>query len=338
MVAGYRRVLNRLLPRKPALILRDLGRIAHGHLHGLRVVRAAHEHHADLVIETQVGFASSNCFLSPRTGTPLILDDCSPSSEERTLGSGLPGLAAATLRRQAQFARVVVAVSSAARGALVAEGIPEDKVWVVPNGVDVDAFKRSRHPGVRQEARSRFGFRDDEIILGFSGSFQSWHRAELLVEAVARLRHHYPVRGMFVGDGPTYARALALALERGVDDRVIALGSVAPEEIPMVLSAWDVGLLPGSNFYGHPMKLVEYAAAGLACVAPDLPAIREELRADETGLLFREGDLESLCAVLALLITDHSLRKRLGQAGRESAFRSASWDQRARSLLRPLGL
>lgn len=338
MVGGYRRFVRRVLPRKPGLVLRDVGRIAHGYLHGLRVVRAAQEHRSNLVIETQVGFASSARLVCQRTGIPLILDDCSPSSEERTLGAGLPGLAASTLRRQAQSARVVLAVSSAARRALLAEGIPEEKVCVVPNGVDLAAFERTTHPAARKEARGRCGFRDDEIVLGFSGSFQSWHRVELMVEAVARLRQHYPVRGVFVGDGPTHARTLALARERGVDDLLIAFGPVAPEEIPMVLSGWDIGILPGSNHYGHPMKLVEYAAAGLASVAPDLPAIREELSADETGLLFREGELESLCEALVLLITNPSLRMRLGGAGREAVFRSASWDHRARSLLCSTGL
>jgi glycosyltransferase involved in cell wall biosynthesis len=111
------------------------------------------------------------------------------------------------------------------------------------------------------------------------------------------------------------------------------VGAVSSSEVPGLLSAFDVGVLPGSHDYGHPMKLVEYAAAGLASVAPDLASAREVLQHGVTGLLFPPGDVNALAATLARLATDEVLRQRLGAHARRQLAVGASWMDRARALV-----
>ena len=76
------------------------------------------------------------------------------------------------------------------------------------------------------------------------------------------------------------------------------------------------------------MKVVEYAAAGLPIVAPDLPPVREVLQHDRTGLLFPQGDAAALSDAIAQLAGDGSLRARLGDAARESVAKS-TWARSA---------
>lgn len=332
-VAGYRQLARRLVPRRGALVLRDLGRALDGRSHGVRLARTATSCGVDLIIETQVGFAASGAVAALRSGVPLVVDDCSPSREESALGAGLPALAAAALRRLAAAAAVVVAVCRASRDALLAEGLPEEKICIVPNGVDVAAFERDACACVRQLTRRRLGIDQGEIVVGFAGSFQPWHRVELLVEALARLRRRHSLRVLLVGDGPGLLGVLTAARESGVEERVLALGAVLPSEIPALLGACDIGVLPGTNDYGHPMKLLEYAAAGLPSVAPDLRAVRDELIPGATGLLFPPNDASALTEALARLVADAALRGRLGAEARSRALRCASWEQRVQVLL-----
>lgn len=328
VISAYRGVVRRVLPQRLALTLRDVGRWIQAQVHGRRVAAEAREQSAEVIIETQVNFAGSGALAARITGLPLVLDDCSPSSEEGVLGAGLPGLAHYVLKQQTQAASVVVVASHALGERLVEEGVPPDKLGIVPNGVDLAAYD-----GVdREAARKRLGL-VNRCVFGFVGSFEPWHHVELLVEALARLVSDHSVHLLLVGDGPGRESALAASRHLGVSSHVTAVGAVKPAELPELVSSFDVGVLPGSNDYGHPMKLMEYAAAGLASVAPDLAAVREVVQDGVTGVLFPPGDVNALAMTLAWLVTDDRLRKCLGEYARTQVAVGASWTDRARALV-----
>jgi glycosyltransferase involved in cell wall biosynthesis len=92
-------------------------------------------------------------------------------------------------------------------------------------------------------------------------------------------------------------------------------------------------VLPASNNYGHPMKLLDYAAARLAIIAPDLPPVREVIRHGETGLLFRPGDVTDLAAGIHRLAGEPQLRARLAAAAWLQVTETGSWRLRARALV-----
>jgi glycosyltransferase involved in cell wall biosynthesis len=307
-------------------VLRDLGRAAHARAHARRVATAARAHEADLIIETQVHLSDSGVRAARASGVPLLLDDCSPAGEEQTLGAGLPRLARRMFARQATGAAILTVSSPMLRDRLVTEGIPWEKISVIANGVDP-----AGHGVVdRDRARRDLGV-PDRLTLGFAGSFQPWHRVDLLLDAMAAL----PVvpQLLLVGDGPGFQPALAHARRLGVAEHVIALGSRPPAQIPLVLAACDIGVLPGTNDYGQPMKLLEYAAAGLATVAPDLPPVRALIDDGSTGLLFAPGDVDMLRRAVRHLLEDGALRNRLASAARRRVAANAGWTERGRDLI-----
>jgi len=324
----YRRVIRRALPRRAALVLRDLGRGLHAIAHSRRVAAAVSGLGADLIVETQVHFADSGARAARRTGVPLLLDDCSPAAEEEVLGAGLPGLARRMFRRQAGAAAVVTVSSPELARRLAAE-LPWCAASVVPNGLHLDAYAG----GDRAAARRRLGACEGECIGAFVGSFQPWHHAELLAAALARLPASLPFRALLVGDGPGRESALEHARRLGVTDCCISTGALPASEIPALLAGCDLGVLPGSNDYGQPMKLLEYAAAGLPAVAPDLAPVRALIEHGRNGLLFKPGDAEELARGLALLAGQPELRRRLGEAARARLTADVSWGARARQLV-----
>lgn len=328
-VSAYRGLVRRALPRRPGLILRDMGRCLHARAHGRRVAHEARVHKAEVIFETQVNFAASGALASRLTGLPLVLDDCGLSSEEVVLGAGLPSLARRVHRQQTRAASVVVTVSEALRRLLVEEdGVAPEKLRVVPNGVDPGAFESAD----RQATRARLGL-GGKVVFGFVGSFQPWHQVELLVEAFADVAVELPSHLLLVGDGPGLEPALAAGRRLSVSGDITSTGAVPPPEVPALISSFDVGVMPASNDYGNPMKLMEYAAAGVASVAPDLAPIREVIRDGLTGLLFPPGDIGALRAALRRLATDASLRESLGERARREVASNASWAERARSLV-----
>lgn len=330
-VGGYRTVVRRLLPRLLALQARDAVRVLHARSHGRRVAAAARAHEAELIVETQVHFADSGARAANITGLPLLLDDCSPWSEELALGCGAPGLARRAFRRQARAARAMVVSSYRLSEVLAAEGVPREKIHVLSNAA-VERTDRDE----RERMRERLGL-SRAVVVGFAGSFQPWHGVELLVEALARTPVAIPLHLLLIGDGPRREAALARAKSLGLGDRIVTTGAVPGEELPDYLAACDIGALPASNEYGQPMKLLEYAASGLASVAPDLPPVREVLEHGSTGLLFRPGDAAALARHMTTLAADGSLRARIGAAARQRALADGGWRARATLLLSCLG-
>jgi len=228
---------------------------------------------------------------------------------------------------QARSARSVVAVSPALRDMLAGEGIPREKLVCVPNGVSVKAFESAGG----ESWRSNYGLQE-RCVVGFVGSFQPWHRVELLIEAVAALPAAFRIHVVLGGEGRGLESVLGAAASRGLS-AVTAVGAVPPGDVPSLLAACDIGVLPHTNTYGDPMKLREYAAAGLPSVAPDLDPVREVIEHNVTGLLFPLGDAQGLAEALRRLAADPPLRRRLGEEARRRAFERGSWTDRSRALV-----
>lgn len=331
-VSAYRQVVRRMLPRRPGLVLRDAGRWVHASAHGRHVAAVARAQRAELLVETQVHFAGSGVWATRHTGVPLVLDDCSPISEAEGLGAGLPILARHVFRRQMEAALWLSVSSEALREWLVGEGAPAQKLRVVPNGIDPAAHEHVDRDAVRR----RLGL-NGRCVLGFVGSFQPWHAVERLVEALPSVSGERPVHVLLVGDGPGRTATLAAVQRLGLSSRVTVLGAVPPAGVPELIAACDVGVLPASNDYGHPMKLLEYAAAGLPSVAPNLAPVREVVSDGVTGLLFPPADQGALSRALSRLATDEKLRHALGARARDLAA-SSTWRERARALVAHVGV
>lgn len=332
LMSGYRKVIQRGLPRSLALPLRDVGRYAMSQLFGRRVAAVARKQGADILVETQTNCAISGAAAARLTGLPLIVDDCSPAVEELAIGSGLPGLARRALLEQARAASVLIATSLSVRDRLIAEGLHGDKIRVVRNGVNLAKFQEANGAG----ARSMLGLKD-RCVFGFVGSFLEWHRVDLLIDALARVPERLNAHVLLVGTGPFLGSVLKQAEALNLAQRVTSVGSVSPQDVPGLMAAFDVGVLPDTLDYGNPMKLTEYAAALLPAIAPDRPSVRELVSDGRTGLLFRPGDAEALKTAMERLAGDKALRRNLGAQAYQDVATSAEWSVLAARLLEPSG-
>lgn len=327
-ISSYRKLLRHVLPGSLALILRDTFRYLHARGHGREVAREARKQGADLIVETQVNFAGSGMIAANLTGLPFILDDCSPSYEQEVRGSGIQRFANFILRKQSDVATALVTSSKELSRKLEQEGIPGEKLRVIPNGIE----KKLNNFGKRDFIRRKYGI-DDRVVLCFVGSFQPWHQTELLIEALNRIKNSYAVHLFLIGNGPGLKSSLALSHELRVDDLITSFGSVEPQKVKELAWVCDIGILPGTNDYGHPMKLLEYSSVCLPVVAPDLSPVREIVEHGVNGLLFLPGDIGSLTESIICLVNDKGLRDKLGKKGYDKIQSSDLWSSRARKLI-----
>lgn len=229
-------------------------------------------------------------------------------------------------RDAAAGATEVIAITNALKTELIARGVPEDKISVVPNGVDTARFAPR---GRNEELANSLGLSDKKVI-GYVGSIVDYEGIDLLIEAtdmIARDRDDFAV--LVVGDGASLNRMQTLAEERGLSRHIIFTGRVPHSEVEDFYSLIDITPFPRLPLpvceMVSPLKPMEAMAMGKAIVASDVAALSEMVDHGHTGLLHRKGDVLSLAAALSQLLDNEELRRRLASEAREWVVRERDW-------------
>lgn len=153
------------------------------------------------------------------------------------------------------------------------------------------------------------------LDLLFLGRISRMKGAFDVLNALVELRSEFPdIRLLCGGDGDI-KEFLFTARSLGVEDRVTFLGWVSGDSKITYLAESSVLVLP-SYAEGMPMSILEAMAAGLPIVASMVGAIPETVQDGVEGFLFEAGDIGSFVMALRQLLSDSTLRRKMGEAGR----------------------
>lgn len=190
---------------------------------------------------------------------------------------------------------------------------PRGKMAVVPNGIDIDAFRAPK--GAREALRQELGL-DSRFAWLAVGRLDVEKDHETMFRAAATLRDEAtPFTVLVVGDGPERDRLLAERERLGLSDvEVRFLG--ARSDVPELLAAAD-GYLMTSSSEALPLVLLEASAAGLPIVSTDVGGTSEIVLNGRSGLLAPVGsDDELAIAMRRLMDATPDERRAMGGEGR----------------------
>ena len=228
---------------------------------------------------------------------------------------GGPALVLRRLRRRlhAAFIDRWLPVSSFNGDMVVLEvGARRDRVRTLFNGIDLSRARRAETEG-RVAIRARLGLPAEARIALYVGALSEEKGvADLLAVQEALLAADPGSMLVWVGDGP-----LRADVARTAGPRVRVLGRRG--DVPDLLCAADVLLVPSRWFEAFSLVLAEAAACGVPAVATRIGGIPEVVLDGETGLLVPPGDRPALQAAITRLLSDADLRARLGAAARRRA-------------------
>lgn len=199
---------------------------------------------------------------------------------------------------------------------LRSEGVPEAKLHLIYNGVDLSAFGRNVP---RDVARNRLGLSSDVLVFVIVANLIPYKGHADLLLALSRISHLLPENWVLqcAGRDDGIGSSLQdLVEELGLTQRVHWLGSV--KDIPLLLAAADVALLT-SHEEGFSNAIIEYMATGLPTVVTDVGGNAEAIQHGETGFVVPAKNPAALADAILELALDPAKREKMGMAAQETA-------------------
>jgi glycosyltransferase involved in cell wall biosynthesis len=187
--------------------------------------------------------------------------------------------------------------------------VPDAKLRVVPEPIDLEAWRRAF-----REARPRPAA--GPTVLAVARMYPR-KRLEDLVEAAALLRPRIPgLRVRIVGEGPESARLRARRDTLGLGETVAFLGEVSRGTLAVEYVSAHCFCLPTVQ-EGFGLVFAEAMTAGLPVVACRAAAVPEVVEDGRTGLLVEPREPAALAGALERMLGDAPLRREMGRAGTE---------------------
>jgi len=185
---------------------------------------------------------------------------------------------------------------------------------VVRNGVDLQRFVPNGH---RALARRRWGWKEDELLIGVVANLRPEKGHITLLKAVPAVVRRFPrAHFLLVGPDPLRQGERLRAMASDLGPHVSFLGDCS--EIPELLAALDVFVLPSLS-ESMPNSLMEAMSAGQPVIVSAVGGCKELVLHGETGMLVPPQDPETLAKQIVQLLEEPELRERLGREARNHA-------------------
>jgi len=228
----------------------------------------------------------------------------------------------------------VVTVGEGYRRQLLARGVPAERISVVPNGVDGEAFAPAApNPALRR----RLGL-DGCFVCSTVGTIGLCGGLEVVLHAARRLKRAgaYHFRLLLVGDGARREALQQEARDEGLDN-IIFTGRVAKEQVREYLALSDACLvhLRQHDLFRtvYPSKLFEAAAMEKPIILGVAGSAAELVRQARAGVCIEPENAEHLCQALFTLAENPDVAQRMGRNGRAFVLEHFNRDQLAEEYL-----
>jgi glycosyltransferase involved in cell wall biosynthesis len=223
----------------------------------------------------------------------------------------------AFLRMQGRVVRrlpAVLTVSESSAADIVRDfGVPDERLTVVPVGVDPEVFVPPTQPRVPGR------------IVAMASADVPIKGLVPLLEAVAKLRTERDVELVVVGRPKEGGLALQTVDRLGLADAVRFVSGISEEQLVELFGSAQVAVVP-SLYEGFSLPAVEAMACGTPLVATTAGALPEVVGPDgQTALHVPPGDPEALAAAVGRLLDDDDLAGRIGAAGRARVVELFTW-------------
>ncbi len=245
----------------------------------------------------------------------LVLHTIHGLSFNRTQSSLRRWFYRAMERKAARWTDGFVTVADAMTDQAVEAGIaPRDRFTTVYSGMKTEQFRPD--PERRRAVRAAWGIGPSEVVVGtVARMFRNKGYEELIPALVPAVANTRSLRFVWVGDGAQRNQYERSVREAGMADHVRFVGLVRPDEVPGLISGFDL-LVHASRWEGLPRSVVQSLLTGVPAISFDVDGAPEVIEDGVTGRLVGLGDSAGLAGAIVGLAGAPGLRSRMGAEGR----------------------
>jgi len=221
-----------------------------------------------------------------------------------------PGRNFLSRRKYGRSVDAVIAISQGVKRVLVESGVPEEKIEIVPSGIDFSVYEEDLP---RDYLHREYGFSESDYLVGIVAQLEDHKGHRYLLDAARILMQRArKIRIVIVGEGSLRLELTKQAERLDVKDVVYFLGF--REDIPNILASLNLFVL-SSHLEGLGSSLLDAMACRLPVVATRAGGIPEIVKHGKTGLLVPPKDPEALAEAILALYRNRGLAARLGLEG-----------------------
>ena len=210
----------------------------------------------------------------------------------------------------------LVVNSPAFKEYLIEHGIPEDKITVVPMGVELDFFD-PQHDGA--EFKRSLGL-EGKFVVTYAGALGQANDLDTIIDAANELKDEPQIHFLFAGDGNQRSHLQSRVESLGLKN--VSFGGFFPKQkMKDVLAASDACVATLRDIpefrTPYPNKVFDYMAAGKPIILGIAGAIQEVVENAQAGICIAPGDALGLADSALRLFNDRSLAESFGESGRQ---------------------
>lgn len=231
-----------------------------------------------------------------------------------------------------EASRVITCSSFMADEVKRVHSTPEDKIRVVPNGIDPDRLRISpKEKKNLAEFRARWAAPKDKVVL-FVGRMVREKGAQILVEAMPRVLSIYPHTRFVIAGGGYAGHLESRARWLGVRERLTLTGYISEADLKKLYAVADAAVFP-SLYEPFGIVALEAMAAGVPVITSDIGGFKEVVEPGKTGLHTWANNPDSLAwGILEVFAKpeEAAARARRARKGVKARF---SWDKVAQETV-----
>jgi glycosyltransferase involved in cell wall biosynthesis len=209
-------------------------------------------------------------------------------------------------------------------------GLPQDKMMMIPNGVNADVYANIKKNELSQ-FRSRFALPEEKIVL-FVGRLVHEKGVHVLVNAVPRVLEKVDAKLIIVGNGYMKEQLSNIVRGMGIAHKVMFTGFIDDETLRRLQTCADVSVVP-SLFEPFGIVALEAMAAKSPVVVSDTGGLAEIVQHDVDGVKVYPGNPDSLAWGITRVLTDENYANHLRDNAYKKIQERYNWDRIAQQTM-----
>lgn len=230
----------------------------------------------------------------------------------------------------------IVTISKYTKENWVKHDISENKIIVLPSGVDVEKFALKSNES-KKILRKELGIPINRKIVFYNGSkFHAWKGIDMLISSFEYIQDQNVWLYLIGGTKPDVIKYKNLANDLGIQN-IVFKGYLPHDQMPKYIKAADVCVIPNtgkqdiSRYHTSPIKLFEYMASQVPVAAADLPSIKQFVSEEEVTF-FQADDSNDLAKKINFVLNNQDqVVEKVGKAF--SRVQDYSWQKRADKII-----